>query len=431
MRKYLVIICLIIGCLGGYSQIFDMLNNELYRCRVKLISEFMSRFNGEERNPFIDSNTAEIDKINICHLFNTEYILKNGADVKNEAFQLVDSILLNNVKLKYGDSNWYAKASCVGTFKGKEISFDLFLVVEPRGADMYKWVITDVDGELFDLMPSKDSEDLMLFPNEHESDFMRLHSITNGKDDLITLYSASVNPTNRLTVFNTLVYYGFLNIEYVSDLEYTFLQVPGYAFTIKEFERESTNSGWLIHSWVGMTDEGKKHLLNNLYNGHYKDYLIRRPVSEELPKLTRVQQENNSIKLVHSFVELLDKYIVEKNTSVLDSINCLVKGRLSFRITDEICNQLANIHKIKKAKSYKLSTLITWLGQTTSPIKSVSVKNVKPLDNEFIKSKYSEDIILISGDLSTHGDLEITEQVVFFVYHEQIAGIRLISDYFK
>jgi len=429
MRKYLLAIFIAIGYLCGNAQIFDMLNSDLYRGRVKLVSEFMKRFNGEEKNPYIAPNAVEIDKINLCQLFDADFIIKNREDIEPKAFQFVDSILLNNVKINYSDPNWYAKTTCIATFKGKEREFDIFLIVEPRGKDMYKWVIADVKGEIFNLKPSRESEKIMLLPNEHESNFMRLHSITSEKDDYITLYSSHMSSVDRLTVFNTLIYYGYLNIEYVSDIEYTFLQVPGYAFTIKEFERESTNSGWLIESWEQMTNEEKNRILEQLYHDKYKDLTLKHPIIHE-PRLTKSENEDSAFAMVENFVSLLDKYAETKDKAVLDSIDKAVKGRYTFIITDEITNQLAKFFNSKIQQSYRMDALIGWLGNAKSPIKSVSIDNLKSFDNEFIRPEYSEGYTLICGDLSTDGALKVNEQVVFFIYEDQIAGIKIVSECF-
>ncbi len=268
MKKLILSIFIFIGYLSSNAQISDMLNSDLYHGRVKLVSEFMQRFNGEEKNPYIDPNSTDIDKINLCQLFDIEFILKNRQAVEPKVFQFIDSVLNNNVKLHYSDADWFAKVKCVGSFKGQEVTFSMYLTVEPRGKDMYKWVIGDVEGKIFDLAPSRESDKIMLLPNENESNFMRLNSITSEKDDYITLYSTNSLFHDRLTVFNTLVYYGYLNIDYVSDIEYTFLQVPGYSFTIKEYERESSNSGWLVSNWTETSESDKEALLQRLYHGN-------------------------------------------------------------------------------------------------------------------------------------------------------------------
>lgn len=75
MKKLILSIFIFIGYLSSNAQIFDMLNSDLYHGRVKLVSEFMQRFNGEEKNTYIDPSSAEVDKINLCQLFDIEYIL--------------------------------------------------------------------------------------------------------------------------------------------------------------------------------------------------------------------------------------------------------------------------------------------------------------------------------------------------------------------
>lgn len=404
-----------------------MLNEDIYRGRVKLISEFMQRFNGEEKNPYIDHKAPASEKINLCQLFDTEFILKNRQVREPEAFKFIDSVLQNKVKIQFSDAEWYAKAKCVGSFKGKEVTFHIYLTVESRGKKMYKWVISDVEGEIFNLTPSRESDKIMLYPNEHESDFMRLNSITDEKDDYITLYSSKYQNPNRLTVFNTLVYYGYLNLDYVSDLEYCFLQVPGYIFTIKEFERESTNSGWLISEWSEISDEDKETILQRLYNGNYHNLL---PNNNEtsLSNTSLQNYKDNAIEKVGKFIDSLNGYINDK--TLIKEINNAVKGRYTFIISDEICTQLSKHYKTKQQKSYRLATLLGWLSRSDSPIKSIEISNPILWENENVRPEYADGYTLVKCELSTKGDLQIYEQVVFFIYEDQIAGVKFITDCF-
>lgn len=421
-----------VGYLCINAQILDDMNSPLYKGRVKLVSEFMKRFNREELSPLVDPNSSEIDKISICQLFDSEFILRNRSINEPLAFQFVDSVLSNNIKLYYTDNNWYAKTTCFGTFKGKEVSFNIYLVVEPRGNDMFKWVIADVDGPIFELNPSRISDKIMLLPNEHETDFMRLNTITSEKDDYITLYSSMTNSVNRLSVFNTLVYYGYLNIEYVLDPEYVFFQVPGYVFTVKHFERESTNAGWLISSWEKVTDEEKSDFLNKVYNGKYDSLptITNTNVTRNL-SLTETEKGKIASGMVNSFVKHLNNYVVEKNESTLDSINNCVKGRYTFIISDILSKELAKHFNSKISKSYKLETLMSWLEKISShQITRIYCNNVQPFNNEFINPKYANGYTLISCNLITEGDISINEQVIFFIFENQIAGIKLISECF-
>lgn len=427
MKKLLLFVLILIDYLGCNAQIFDMLNSDFYHSRVKLVSEFMRRFNGVEMNPYIDPNIADVEKINLCQLFDIEYILKDRQIVEPKAFQFIDSVLQNNVKIRYSDKDWFAKVKCIGNFKGKEISFSMYLTVELRGKDMYKWVISDVEGKIFDLAPSRESEKIMILPNEHESNFMRLNSITSEKDDYITLYSSKCQDKNRLIVFNTLVYYDYLNIDYVTDIEYTFLQVPGYIFTIKEYERESTNSGWLIKDWREISKANKEALLQRIYNGKYSDCISITP-ENNLSNNTQQIDVATAIDKVKQFVKYLNDYISNKSSMI--EINNSVKGRYTFIISDELCDQLSKYYKTKAQESYRIETLLDWLGKPNSPVKSIKISNPELFVNENIRPDYHNRYTLIKCELSTTGNLQINEQVVFFIYENQIAGVKYISDYF-
>lgn len=427
MRNFIFLLILTIGYLEPNAQIFEMLNTDLYLSRVKLVSEFMHRFNGEELNPYIDKNDSISEKVNLCQLFDIDKILNNREVNEPRAFQFVDSVLQNNVKIHYSDTEWYAEVKCFGTFKGKEVSFDMLLTVEQRGKDMFKWVISDVAGDIFDLIPSRESEKIMLLPNEHESNFMRLNSITSEKDDYIALYSSNCISPSKLSVFNTLVYYDYLNIDYVTDIRYTFLQVPGYIFTVKECERESTNSGWLISDWREMSNSDKETLLQRIYNGKYSS---RESVESKNTPHDNVPQMDatSAVEKVEQFVKYLNNYISDKSS--VNEINNAVKGRYTFIISDELCNQLSKYYKRKVQKSYRIDTLLGWLGNASSPIKSILISNPELFVNENIRPDYSSGYTLIKCELSTTGDIQISEQVVFFIYENQIAGVKFISDCF-
>lgn len=430
MKRFSLIILMFIEYLCINAQIFDDMNSPLYKGRVKLVSEFMKRFNREKFPPLVDPNSNEIDKISICQLFDSEFILRNRNINEPMAFQFVDSVLSNNIKLSYTDNNWYAKTTCFGTFKGNEVSFDMYLVVEPRENEMFKWVIADVDGTIFELNPSRISDKIMLLPNEHETDFMRLNTITSEKDDFITLYSSKTNTVNRLTVFNTLVYYGYLNIEYVLEPEYVFFQVPGYVFTVKHFERESTNAGWLISSWERVSKDEKSNLLNKVYNGKYDSLPTITNMIKKI-SLTETEKEKQASGMVNSFVKYLNNYVTNKNESTLDSINNYVKGRYTFIISDILSNELAKHFNSKISKSYRLDSFTGWLEKIKpQQITKIYCNNVQPFHNEFLNPKYADGYTLISCDLITEGEISVMEQVIFFIFENQIAGIKLISECF-
>ena len=205
------------------------------------------------------------------------------------------------------------------------------------------------------------------------------------------------------------------------------MQVPGYTFTIKEFERESTNSGWLVSEWSEISDADKEAILQRLYHGSYSTRRANTIGSNE-SKASVNRDATKAINLVQSFVGDLNKYLTNKSN--INDINKAVKGRYTFIISDELCNRLSKFYKTKNQESYKLDTLLSWLNQPDCPITTITISNLEQFDNENIRPDYANGYTLIKGELATTGDIQIKEKVVFFIYEDQIAGVKFIMDCF-
>ena len=243
----------------------DQLMRDLYRTRIKLVDEFFDRFNGKEGRMDIKDEDVNGRIKNLLLLFNRQLFKSEHDSTFMEAQTMVRTIMTNDIQINYSDSTWIAKADCQATFNGKPISLTLYLNVENRKEDMYKWVIGKAEGDALKLLPSRQVDNIMLMPDDHETNFMSLNRITTEKDDYITLYAAKGFQLDETSVFYTYVYSGLLNIDYVSNLEFIFMQVPGYVFTVKQFERETYNAGWLINSFYQLSDEEKQTFLNSIY----------------------------------------------------------------------------------------------------------------------------------------------------------------------
>ncbi len=242
-----------------------MLNRDAYMTRVKLVDEFIARFNGDEIRPDLSSDIQDLNKTNLLLLFDYKLLKSKTDTMFAKAEEMVDTILLCNTKLEYSDKNWVAKAICHGKFKGKAVEFVMYLVVEQRAEDMFKWVIAKVDGDIFKLIPSIKSEKIMISPDAHETNFMQLRRITTEKDDYIINYGLKGFEVDQNSVFYSYVYNGWLDIDYITDLEFIFYQVPGYKFSITHLDRESLNAGWLITSFEKCSEEEKKRFLDFIY----------------------------------------------------------------------------------------------------------------------------------------------------------------------
>ena len=267
MKRFSLWLFLTAICFIANAQIMsNQLNKGLYDSRIKLVDEFFDRFNGKEGHPDISKKDKDYRKKNLMFVFNGK-MFKSKEDEKYKELQnFIDTVIANKTNINYSDTTWFAKAICHGKLKGKEVDFTLYLNVEHRKEDMYKWVIAKAEGDVFKLKPSLKSDKIMLMPDDHETNFMSLHRITTEKDDLISCYMQRNYPLDETSVFLSDVYNGLLDIEYVKDLQFVFHQVPGYVFRIKFIERDTNNTGWLITSFDKVTENEKEKFLNYLYN---------------------------------------------------------------------------------------------------------------------------------------------------------------------
>lgn len=268
MKRYFLCLALVSLFFVANAQkvITNDLNSGLYDSRIKLVDEFFDRFNGKEGHPDISRKDKDYRKKNLMFVFNGR-MFNSKEDAKFKELQnFINTVIEKNISINYSDTTWFAKAVCHGKLKGKEVDFTLYLNVEHRKEDMYKWVIAKAEGDVFKLKPSLKSEKIMLMPDDHETNFMSLHRITTEKDDLISCYMQKDYPLDETSVFLSDVYNGLLDIDYVKDLQFVFYQVPNYVFRIKFIERETNNTGWLITDFDKVSEDEKEDFLDYLYN---------------------------------------------------------------------------------------------------------------------------------------------------------------------
>jgi len=267
VRKLFALV--ILASLAGIARCqvhLDLINKHLYETRIKLVDEFFSRFNGEESHADIKKNDKEYRKKNLLFCFNGKMFKSATDSCFMDAQAFINKVIDDSISIKYKDSTWIAKAVCEGKLKGKPVKFNLYLHVEHRRGNMYKWVISKAEGDIFKIEPSVRKESIMLMPDDHETNFMSLHRITTEKDDYILNYAYKGYAVDETSVFYSMVYMGLLDIDYVDDLSFIFFQVPGYIFNMSFFERETNNSGWLISDLKQISEEDKSIYLNQIYN---------------------------------------------------------------------------------------------------------------------------------------------------------------------
>lgn len=245
IRSFLLAVALTVG-LAAHAQLVP----EIYKARVAFIDEFMSRFNSDEASLALDADTAGMSlpprALSILGLFNLDDI----GSKERDAMDFVHAVVADSVLLSPTDSLWRARGEVSGTLRGKPVTFTLTLKVEERGKDMQKWSIEEASGKIFELHPSATGKEFFITPDDHEVNFMSLTGITGQQHDCITNYAAADTGIAPTSVFFALVWAGDLKIRHLDTLEFIFPNVPGWIFTVRKFERETTNSGWLIDQLI-------------------------------------------------------------------------------------------------------------------------------------------------------------------------------------
>ncbi len=90
-------------------------------------------------------------------------------------------------------------------------------------------------------------------PTSHETDFINLKRALEDTDHLQDYASRDYNP-DHLTLFFYAIKTGAIKYEYVEEVTYHIIDIPGWYFKVKDFNRNELNSGWLI------TDVAKNNL---------------------------------------------------------------------------------------------------------------------------------------------------------------------------
>lgn len=256
--KNILLASLLIICMPIYGQ--SMSDKEFQndvRHKVKLLDEFMARFNGEETHEMIAGEDSLKKELNLLYLMNAEMFAANKDSMLQISNKFTDSIHANKTKLFFDDGLWFAEVKVNCTYMNKEEQITLFLRPEEIKPFQHRWVIVGARGKGFALDPSRRNHGLDILPNNHEVGFIALPKIHLLGNDKILNYAATDYCTDRLTAFYTMVYTGVLKMDSTGEITYHFLEVPGFVFTVKRYTRKGFNSGWLISN-IKKVDEAAK-----------------------------------------------------------------------------------------------------------------------------------------------------------------------------
>lgn len=374
MNKLFSIFVVFVVCFPTeiHAQLFDVLNKPMYEARVKLLDEFYARFNGKEQRKGVDVKYTD-RKSNIMMLldFSRFKSREDSAFIFAEAF--AGDVIRDSIMVNYTDSCWFAKVKCHGVLAKKGVDFLLYLSIEKRGKDMYKWVISDVEGNIFSTSRSIDHRELFLHPNDHEQSFVSLVRTTEETSRYIDDFVKDGYECDALSIFLTLVRCGQLKIDYVSDVEFVYLQVPEYIFSVKHFERETMNAGWLISSIEKCNEAKKTKLLSRLHStSFYETVTADTPVIEteknstshpETPIIQKdtVPIENTAAeKTVRRFWNNIKFWCDSKDPRFLEDATEACAGRRGKEclVNDDLMIEFAPMLGLEQQNTYMLQTYL-------------------------------------------------------------------------
>ena len=311
---------------NAYSQ--ALLGGEhpaIQEVRVGLVDEFLKRFNGDTSHPNISPQDTSYRKSNILYLIEPPQDIENRDSIYNEAIRFVDAIIKDSVRLNYCDSTWIARAKCKGVLDSKPVSFNIFLNVEHRKEDMYKWVISKVDGDCFNVTPRDMASNIMLYPDDHEIKFISLGRMTNEQPFNVARFMSKGFEYDATSAFVYLVKSDKLKIEYVDELEFIFTQVPSYIFSIKYYERESSKLGWLINRFETISREDKCKFLKALNLECDEQQFVEKTanVFTQGDEKKILPNDSVSTSTIDNIEKIFLSRIVERKTLVRDFISLL------------------------------------------------------------------------------------------------------------
>lgn len=430
MKKRLLFLSILYICLSPtvHAQLFDVLNKPMYEARVKLLDEFHARFNGTEQRKDVDEKYSD-RKSNILMLFDLSRFKSKDDTLFIAAETFAEKVIHDSILLNYTDSCWFAKVKCHGLLAKKGVDFLLYLSVEKRGKDMYKWVISDVDGSIFSTSRSIDHKELFLYPNDHEQSFASLVRTTEETCRYIDDFVKDGYESAPLSVFLTLVRCGQLKIEYVSDVEFVYLQVPEYIFSVKHFERETMNAGWLISSIEKCDEITKVEMLNNLHHTPAcitarTDTIIKTKVvldSENTDSIIQGdtifhRRQTDAEKIVRRFWDNLRLWCETKDIDYIEKVRKECHTR-ECRVNDNLMKEFVQLLKLPEIGTYTLDSYL--LGFQSAGMEEnvdITIGEIKEIDN-------SKDFCIVSCSIKVVGAFNVEARNLFYIRKGKVSKI--------
>jgi hypothetical protein len=255
----------------------------LYHYEVKIIDEFMERFN-DDKNSYIRSVYTEK---NIPFNFSRQKLISTLFNLSNPKIA-TDTVTMfsfirdvtdkqHPVILHFVDSNWYAQADVTFRVNNKSFVVPFILYIKSHGNDWSKWMIAGVG----DIKPVKDKPNIEIVKSEmsaaptyiptsaYGNDFVVLDCIFSAPIKQSDFFDSDCMKTNNYKKLLAMIGQKKAEFLFVDNISFFFFQPKDWVFEVEQFNRKDINSGWLINRLQKMQPAEKSAYLTNLL--HHND----------------------------------------------------------------------------------------------------------------------------------------------------------------
>jgi len=228
---------------------------EIFIARIKQFNEFVARFNYKsdfKGNPVDSLFRVKMPREKMIPLlFDMKDLRNQSADLKNSndfiktKTDFIREVINNGLLINKYSPGIIAEARSRVLFNGEPRIVRVFLNQEIVENDMVKWTILTVKGDIFYIFKTDTSMVRFIPPSSNETDFINLKRALDDTEHLQNYASSNFEP-DYLTLFFYCIKSGLIRYEYVEEVVYHIIDIPGWHLKVKEFNRNELNSGWLI-----------------------------------------------------------------------------------------------------------------------------------------------------------------------------------------
>jgi hypothetical protein len=259
---------------NSWGQIDTHLQEKsIFLAKTGLMSEFFKRFNKAEdllSGYYSDKDSISLKKhkaqfnldslkreILILSLFDSMYLAKSN---KDSVLSFIRQVTDKNIILSLYDDNWYAKTKALVKFKNKPDSINLVFKSIRLYSDkkVSYWTLKACYANFLNINPADNSVEFKLNPLAHEDKFSDIYIYSKQKNNICHLAEIGYQVDYR-SIFFFAIKSGDLSVETIDDrtFEFNFLQIPNWIVIVKNYNRNSLNSGWLISNIIPANDAQK------------------------------------------------------------------------------------------------------------------------------------------------------------------------------